>query len=273
MSFQEEINQSSSENSDDSSMSSESDDYFDLQTTKATNLTKQLSENVHSISKMIEKLGFPQDTQQFRLKLNSLRSQTRELSKKTISSIRNLKEIAELETDNAKCEKLNNYFDALFNRFKSLDELAIKKQKEYLPTEKQKNEEYYEKEQKISLMEDHRQKVNSVHLQQEREISIKNEILKETNDGILSIEAEINDVNEMFKNMAVLVHEQRDGVNLIHDNVTETKKSVLEGNVDLEEAFEMDNQSRPLRKILLASAVALLIFILVLIIVGISKAD
>ncbi|KAJ6241063.1 inositol phosphoceramide mannosyltransferase 1 [Anaeramoeba flamelloides] len=253
MSFQEEINESGSENSTDSSTSSESDDYFDLQTAKATNLTKLLSENVHSLSKMVEKIGFPQDTQRFRVNLNSLRSQTRLLSKKTIKCIQNLREIAELGTDHAKCEKLNNYFNVLFNRFKSLDELSIKKQKEYVPTEKEKNEKYYEKEQKISLIDDQKDRKKMEIFYQEQEILMKNEIIKETTEGILTIETELNDVNEMFKNMAKIVNDQKDDINQLQQNVVETNQSIIEGNVDLEEAAEMDNQSRPLRKIFLAS--------------------
>jgi len=68
------------------------------------------------------------------------------------------------------------------------------------------------------------------------ELEINDKIIEERESAISSLCEDVHDLNDMFKDLALLVEEQGEGVNLIADNICNSETNTSKANTELEKA-------------------------------------
>tara|TARA_Y100000389_G_C17467636_1_gene527056 strand:- start:3552 stop:3875 length:324 start_codon:yes stop_codon:yes gene_type:complete len=68
------------------------------------------------------------------------------------------------------------------------------------------------------------------------ELEINDRIIEERELAISTLCEDVHDLNDMFKDLALMVEEQGEGVNLIADNISSSETNTSKVNKELEKA-------------------------------------
>ncbi|VVC96130.1 unnamed protein product, partial [Leptidea sinapis] len=193
----------------------EADEFQRLSQTIASNI-KKISHNVSSMSKMVNQLQTPQDSQELRKQLRQIQNYTQKMAKDTSSMIM---EIMKMKTDKATNrltrERLSDEYIATLNAFQSTQRIAAQKTKEDVKKVKAQNigiDAFASGSQKDLVEMGAARKQEQMTLQSERELN------------------DIMDVNQIFKELGAMIHDQGTIVDSIESNVEYTSQNIESGN-------------------------------------------
>ncbi|KAI3936711.1 hypothetical protein MKX01_034140 [Papaver californicum] len=219
----------------------------------------QINTSVSTFHRLINTLGTPKDTPQLRRKLRNTRSHITQLVKDTSAK---LKQACNTATKKIADVNLAKDFELVLKEFQKAQHVAAKREVQYdpfVPSSYSRNDTNFE--QRAALIESTRQDA----LILDDEIVLNEAIIEEREQGIQELQNQIDEVNDIFKDLAVLVHKQGDGINDIDSHVDDSYMETQQAKSQLEKAVKTQKSSSSQTSLLLViSGIYLLIMIIVL---------
>jgi hypothetical protein len=224
----------------------------------------EIAENIQTLQKrnaklerMLAKMGTKADDTEFRGGLKEERKRAHKLAKAIIRSIS--------ENSNADKQimaKLRRQFDSEFQKFQQLSTQIENKEKEIITAmgsvAEGSDDDLRKPGSSVVQPGDHSQRQ-----QQEGNIDIQfleyNEAeIKRRHENVLQIERDAVEVFEMYKDMQTLVGEQQESIDVIDNNISETKAKTEEAAKELLEAEQYQQKARKKQCCLLFIVLAVL---------------
>ncbi|XP_068633544.1 syntaxin-12-like [Battus philenor] len=248
----------------------ETDNFTRLSQMAASNI-KKISQNVSSMSKMVNQLHTLQDSQDLAHQLRQIQSYTQKLAKDTSPIIMELMKMSGDNTSRKlQCERLSDEYITTLNAFQATQKLAAQKTKEDVRKVKASTVRITSPPAPHSgnLIDEANDGNNArqeqMTMQSEREL----QELEQRERDIQQLESDIVDVNHIFKELGSMIHDQGAVVDSIEFNVSYAADNVESGVQELGQAANYKNK---LRKKKLYLAIILIIIITILLIVIFHK--
>ncbi|OIT37578.1 syntaxin-22 [Nicotiana attenuata] len=189
-------------------------------------LVFQINTSHTTFQRLVNTLGSPNDTLQFRHKLHGTRQKIGELIRETSAELKQAIESDQHSQSSATGKiangKLAKDFQSVVKKFQKSQQLAA---------------------QRSSLHSFHFPRNQSiptgalVHL--EHEILLDEAIIEEREQGIMEIQQQIGEVNEMFKDLALMVHEQGIMLDDISSNIQTSHDATTQAAQQLTKASKI----------------------------------
>ncbi|KAK2512099.1 Tsnare1 [Columba livia] len=96
------------------------------------------------------------------------------------------------------------------------------------------------------------------------------EVIRQREEAIQQIESDMLDVNQIIKDLASMVHEQGDTIDSIEANIETASSNVESANEQLAKASQHQLRARKMKCCLLSVALAVLVFIVIIIVVSVK---
>ncbi|VVC26840.1 SNARE,Syntaxin, N-terminal domain,Target SNARE coiled-coil homology domain [Cinara cedri] len=239
-----------------------------------TNIQK-ISQNVSSMTRMVNQLNTVQDATEVRKLLHQISHYTQQLSKDTSHNLKELNDIRSYSslTDQRQLkiqkERLAESFTSALNAFQSIQRTAYDKENAEL-----------RKRTRASATSgvlppppnSNHQKGYSIDSQNDQaQLQILDEVnlqVVEQEQAIRQLESDIGLVNQIFKELGTIVHNQGETIDNIEANVQITNVSVQEATSQLRRATDYTNKLRKKRCYLLVICAVILIIIVMTIVWG-----
>lgn len=222
----------------------DNDKFQKLSQTIASNI-KKISQNVSSMSKMVNQLQTPQDSQELRSQLRQIQNYTKKLAKDTSSLLMELmRQRTDIPANFLIRERLSDEYMATLNAFQATQRSAAQKSKDDVRKVKAQN---------INIgdpfaMGSSRNRDSDRDLRQQEQINAQTERdlqqLEERERDIQKLENDIMDVNQIFKDLGTIIHEQGAVVDSIEASIESTSHDVEAGVQELSRAATYKNKVR-----------------------------
>ncbi|CAG9558807.1 unnamed protein product [Danaus chrysippus] len=214
----------------------DNDNFKRLSSTIASNI-KKISQNVSSMSKMVNQLQTPQDSQELRNQLRQIQNYTQKLAKDTSSLIMELmKTPTDIPANKLTRERLSDEYMSTLNAFQATQRSAAQKSKDDVRKVKAQNINIGDPfalggGEGVELGE-------RVVRQSQLSASSERELqqLEERERDIRQLENDIMDVNQIFKELGSMIHEQGAVVESIESNVEDAATNVESAARELSQA-------------------------------------
>ncbi|XP_022122322.2 syntaxin-7 isoform X3 [Pieris rapae] len=246
------------------------DDDYDvfqtLSTTIGSNI-KKISQNVSSMSKMVNQLQTPQDSQELRKQLRQIQNYTQKLAKDTSIMLMDLMKMPVDKPDQKlNRDRLSDEYMATLNAFQATQRTAAQKSKEDIRKVKAQNFNIGDAfavggNKELLELGDPPKKQEQMTMQSERELME----LEQRESDIRQLESNIMDVNQIFKDLGTMIHDQGTVVDSIESNVECTLQNVENATQELSTAATYKNKLRK-KKVYLTLILIIVISIIFIII-------
>ncbi|XP_045509803.1 syntaxin-7 [Colias croceus] len=243
------------------------DNFQSLSQTIASNI-KKISHNVSSMSKMVNQLQTPQDSQELRKQLRQIQNYTQKLAKDTSSMIMDLMKMQTDQPANKLTrDRLSDEYMATLNAFQATQRAAAQKTKEDVRKVKAQNINIGapfatgSNRELVEMGDTNVRKQEQLTMQSEREMLE----LEQREKDIKQLESDIMDVNQIFKELGAMIHDQGAVVDSIESNVEYASQNVESGVQELHQAANYKNKLRK-KKVYLALILIVIISIILIII-------
>ncbi|XP_045458360.1 syntaxin-7 [Melitaea cinxia] len=249
------------------SVSLEDNDNFQRLSQTIANNIKKISQNVSSMSKMVNQLHTPQDSQELRNQLKQIQNYTQKLAKDTSSMIMELmKQKTDIPAHALTRDRLSDEYMATLNAFQTTQRAAARKTKEDVRKVKAQNINIGDPfalggGSRDSVEMESSRKQEQMSAQSEREL----QELEERERDIRQLENDILDVNQIFKDLGTMIHEQGAVVESIEANVEVAAHDVEAATHELSHAAIYKNKLRK-KKVYLALILIVIICIILILI-------
>lgn len=237
----------------------------------------QINTSVATFQRLLNSLGTPKDTPDLRDKLHKTRVHIGQLVKDTSDKLKEASEIDHRDEVSPSKKitdaKLAKDFQAVLKEFQKAQRLSVERETAYSPAIPQdihssRNEASEmddssdgSQEQRALLDQSRRQEV----LLLDNEISFNEAIIVERDQGIEEIQNQVVEVNEIFKDLAVLVDEQRTVIDDIGSNIENSHAATGQGKSHLLKASKTKKANTSMICLLLVIlGIVLLIVIIIL---------
>lgn len=246
-----------------------------------TNIQK-ISQNVASMTRMVNLLGTAQDSKDVRFQLQKVQQITQQMVKDTNNSLKDLSTIppsrAKYEQRQRKVqqERLAEEFTTALNLFQSTQRKALKKESEQVkitraaansvpmsiapPPQTDPFRDDIHPNQLIELQDN--QELTQAQLEKERNDLVQ---LHEQEEALRMLERDINDVNQIYRDLGKLVHDQGEMIDSIEANIERTHVTVRDATSQLSKASSYATKARKKRFCLCSvlAAIVLIIFVII----------
>eukprot|EP00033_Pygsuia_biforma_P000764 GCRY01000892.1.p1 GENE.GCRY01000892.1~~GCRY01000892.1.p1 ORF type:complete len:342 (-),score=63.88 GCRY01000892.1:414-1352(-) len=218
------------------------------------NNIQRLNNNVNKLEKMINQIGSPKDTHDFRQKLNELIDKTKDLSKETGNKI---KQFGSLDGGSAgenrqrklQQQKVTNDFQTVLKRFAEASKLSAEKERRFVTRQRalsQKGQRpelvpYDEEEENVSLIMDQRRQQQE---QLDNQIAHNEALIEEREEAISRIEQDVVEINQIFRDLGELVTEQGVMLDSIEANIVSTSERTGAATGELRKASHHQKKAR-----------------------------
>ncbi|EOA17196.1 hypothetical protein CARUB_v10005467mg [Capsella rubella] len=237
----------------------------------------QITTSVSSFQRLVNTLGTPKDTPEFREKLHKTRLLLGQLVNDTSAKLKEASETDHQRGVNQKKKivdaKLAKDFQDILKEFLKAQRLAAERETVYAPlvhkpslpssyttSETDVNVDEHP-EQRALLVESKRQELVLL----DNEIAFNEAIIEEREQGIQEIQQRIGDVHEIFKDLAVLVNDQGIMIDNVDTHFDNSHAATAQGRSHLVTASKTQRSNSSLTCLLLVIfGIVLLIVIIVL---------
>lgn len=235
----------------------------------------QINTAVATFQRIVNSIGTPKDTPEFREKLHKTRLHIGQLVKDTSARLKEASEINH-HTEVSPSKKITDAklakdFQAVLKEFQKVQRIASERETTYVPFVPQAvlPSSYTASEAAIGsekspeeralLVESRRQEV----LLLDNEIVFNEAIIEEREQGIQEIQHQIGEVNEIFKDLAVLVHDQGIVIDDIDSNIDNSASATLQAKNQLVKASKTQKSNSSLGCLLLVIFGSVLLIVII----------
>lgn len=243
-------------------------EFTKLSKTVSSNIQKMV-QNVAQLQRMAALIGTPRDSMDLREKLHQNQHYTNQLAKETTSFLKELAHLpqppsaSDQRQRKMQNERLRTEFSDALNNFQTVQRTVAEKERASV-SRARAHSGYgvaaFEEEKKSDdhLVSPGFSQTRQV-LQMEEDVDL--ELIHEREEAIRKLESDIKDVNQIFKELGVLVHEQREGIDSIEQNVEITQHQLEGAATQLDHARKYQKRAR---RNLCISAIVVLVIVVIL---------
>lgn len=230
---------------------------------------QKISHNVLQIKNMVNNIGTPLDSEELRHRMSIIQGETHQLTKDTNDALKEVS-LTDLPDDNKEQDKLKVKIRLLRENFHDV----LKDYHEIQKTAKTKQRQTLKRRLRDSVTQGEESVDNTAGEQREATVMLQIEVVqgeldlelvKEREEALHQLEQDIQDINTIFKDLATMVYDQGEDINVIEDNVDKATEDIEEGVKQLEDAKEYQSSARR-KKLFLALIVSAVIVVVVIIV-------
>jgi len=229
-----------------------------------------ISSNVIAAQRMVQKIGTPEDSFEFRNTIRTRLNQVRQLTATVTEDMKTLKQMFNDAPEYASDRKLilaklsKDYSDWL-ESFKEVSQLWMEKERKHV-TVPQKQ--MYPSQNKFVPEVDPRKEEKQALLHLGNEIDVHESIIAQREKDIDKIEHDIMDINEMFQDLNTLVVEQGSLIDSIENHIEHAREDVEEGVVELTKASGHQKKAGSKLYIIACILIVVMVVVVVLTVLG-----
>ncbi|KAF2925868.1 hypothetical protein DAI22_06g084800 [Oryza sativa Japonica Group] len=248
----------------------------------------QLNTKVEALRYMAGALGTPRDTPSLRGRLRGTRAGIKRLATSTSQALRQAAAADDDDESVSSCSKLAMDFEAAVNEYQKIERriAAVERQETAAAARRSpppptpgfnhinNNGDHTFPEQKqtqLAVLRD----INLL----DSEIELHEAIIAEREQGILEVQQEIADIHEIFRDLAVLVHDQGECIEIVTANIEMTEAATSQAEVQISKAAGIRGEKEELltgagtednspSKCLLLAVLGLFLFIVGLVLIS-----
>ncbi|KAF4553306.1 Syntaxin-like protein 2 [Elsinoe fawcettii] len=199
------------------------DPEFERFTTQLSDKLFSLTSNISNLSNQIAKLGTKRETERVRERVQDLLEETSNGFKEVGEGLKKVQAWQDLGPSQRYTQgKLNQEFKASLSEFQVLQRRAIEQQRKTATAARAALEdsgtqsgEGGQQQQQQQLQEQ-----EQLRLADQGEVDFQESLIIERESEIRNIEQSVGELNELFRDVAHMVHEQGQSLDMIADNVT-----------------------------------------------------
>lgn len=233
---------------------------------------QKISHNVLQIKNMVQNIDTPLDSEELRHRMSILQGETSRLTKDTNTA---LKEISKptAAADDKEQEKLKIKIRLLRENFHEV----LKDYNDIQKTSKRKQRQTIRKKLRDSVTQGEESSVAQEDVMSGKMLQVEIvqgevdiELVKEREEALHQLEQDILDINVIFKDLAIMVHDQGEDIDIIEENVDSAVPNVEEGVKHLQKAVDYQSSARRKKIFLVIILAAVLVVITVIIVVVVT---
>jgi len=225
------------------------DPEFDKFTEDLSNQLFTLTANIAKLSQQINLLGTKRDTPRARERVHDLLEETRDGFKETAEKIKTLNAWENVNASQKYTQqKLAREFGASGTEFQSLQRVAAEKQRQSASGARSAIESG-DTSQLPSYSDDapgsqQQQQQEQLRLAPQDEVDFQESLIIERESEIRNIEQSVGELNELFRDVAHIVREQGEQMDVIEANVDNTVRDTRGADVELRQANKYQKAAR-----------------------------
>jgi len=232
----------------------------------------KLSSSLVSFTKMVDALGTPRDTPEFRHQFQNVKTS---LITEFHSTEANIKQLGRPTNPRARVQQevFNKRLSGALGEFKHLCESSIQKDKKALAAAAAKPPPYTahpvedeEESENASMMAAHRRREQENQQQLRAQMQFNQDMIIEREEGMKEIEGTMQEINDIFRDLSMAVHDQAGILDSIEANMVSSDVNVERGTEQLSKASTYQKSARSKMMCLLV-IVAIVAAILVIVLV------
>ncbi|KAK3722738.1 SNAP receptor [Vermiconidia calcicola] len=221
------------------------DPEFTAYTTSLSDKLFSLTSNISRLSNQIALLGTRRETERVRERVQDLLSETGDGFKEIGEGLKKVQNWHDLGPSQKYTQgKLNQEFKASLTEFQGLQRNALEKQRaarSALEEEQQSSQSVTSpSQQQQQQLQQQQQPI----LADQSEVSFNETLITERESEIQQIESSVSELNELFRDVAHMVHEQGASLDIISENVVQTRDDTRNADQQLRTASRHQKSAR-----------------------------
>ncbi|XP_015711900.2 t-SNARE domain-containing protein 1 [Coturnix japonica] len=241
----------------------------------------RINSSVTSLERSLRSLGTPNDTQELQDGLHATQQETNKTITTSTKAIKQLSEVVRGSSrqERLQLDRLKNQLSDAIQRYGAVQKKIAEKSKALLPTGPRSSKQ--SPRTPFSDLADDEKIFNGgdgTWQKQSQDQALLSEIteedleaIRQREEAIQQIESDMLDVNQIIKDLASMVHEQGDTIDSIEANIETASSNVESANEQLAKASQHQLRARKMKCCLLSAAVAVLLFIVIIIAVSVKS--
>ncbi|XP_068252842.1 t-SNARE domain-containing protein 1 isoform X1 [Nyctibius grandis] len=242
----------------------------------------RINSNVTSLERSLRSLGTSSDTQELQDGLHTTQQETNKTITTSTKAIKQLSEVVRGSSrqERLQLDRLKNQLSDAIQRYGAVQKKIAEKSKALLPTGQRSTKQQSPRTPFSDLPDD--EKIfnggDGTWQNQNQDQALLSEIteedleaIRQREEAIQQIESDMLDVNQIIKDLASMVHEQGDTIDSIEANIETASSNVESANEQLAKASQHQLRARKMKCCLLAVALAVLLFIVIIIAVSVKR--
>lgn len=250
------------------------DPEFQALTTTLSDKLFTLTNNISRLNNQIALLGTKRETDRVRERVQDLLQETGDSFKDIGEGLKRVSNWEDLGPSQKYTQgKLNQEFRASLTEFQVLQRQALEKQRASATAARTALEQEESAHQDGSSGGQQQQQQQQIQQQEPRladqsEVDFQESLIIERESEIRNIEQSVGELNELFRDVAHMVHEQGQSLDIISDNVTQTRDDTRNADQQLRTASRHQKSARGKACCLLLILVVVLTVIIVAAVLG-----
>ncbi|XP_061851180.1 t-SNARE domain-containing protein 1 isoform X2 [Colius striatus] len=240
----------------------------------------RINSNVTSLERSLRSLGTSNDTEELRDGLHATQQETNKTITTSTKAIKQLSEVVRGSSrqERLQLDRLKNQLSDAIQRYGAVQKKIAEKSKALLPTGQRSAKQ--SPKAPFSDLPDGEKIFNGgdgTWQNQSQDQALLSEIteedleaIRQREEAIQQIESDMLDVNQIIKDLASMVHEQGDAIDSIEANIETASSNVESANEQLAKASQHQLRARKMKCCLLSVALAVLLFIVIIITVSVK---
>lgn len=241
----------------------------------------RINSNVTSLERSLRSLGTSNDTQELQDGLHATQQETNKTITTSTKAIKQLSEVVRGSSrqERLQLDRLKNQLSDAIQRYGAVQKKIAEKSKALLPTGQRSSKQ--SPRTPFSDLADDEKIFNGgdgMWQNQSQDQALLSEIteedleaIRQREEAIQQIESDMLDVNQIIKDLASMVHEQGDTIDSIEANIETASSNVESANEQLAKASQHQLRARKMKCCLLSAALAVLLFIVIIIAVSVKR--
>ncbi|PNS19548.1 hypothetical protein CAC42_7392 [Sphaceloma murrayae] len=240
------------------------DPEFERFTTQLSDKLFSLTSNISNLSNQIAKLGTKRETERVRERVQDLLEETSDGFKEIGEGLKKVQAWQDLGPSQRYTQgKLNQEFKASLSEFQVLQRRAIEQQRKSATAARAALEDGSSQGGQDGQPQQQLQEQEQLRLADQSEVDFQESLIIERESEIRNIEQSVGELNELFRDVAHMVHEQGQSLDMIADNVTNVRDDTRGADQQLRTASRHQKNARnKMCCLLLILAVILVVVIL-----------
>ncbi|KAI4150693.1 MAG: hypothetical protein LQ340_003947, partial [Diploschistes diacapsis] len=196
-----------------------------------------LTSNISRLSQQISLLGTKRDTERVRERVHDLLEEARDGFKEVGDGIKKLTAWDDLNASQKYTQqKLSREFQASGAEFQTIQRLALEKQRASAASQKDALESGDASNLPRYTDNPQQQQQEQVRLANQDEVNFQESLIVERESEIRNIEQSVGELNELFRDVAHIVREQGENLDVIENNVQNTVTDTRQADLELRSA-------------------------------------
>ncbi|KAJ9642389.1 SNAP receptor [Coniosporium apollinis] len=221
------------------------DPEFKRFTTELSDKLFSLTSNVTRLSNQIALLGTKRETERVRERVKDLIDETNGAFKEIGEGLKKLTTWPDLGPSQKFTQgKLNREFKASLTEFQALQRTAIEKQRSSASAARAALDAEAHPSSPTSPQQTQQQQQEQLRLASQDDVDFQESLIIERESEIRNIEQSVGELNELFRDVAHMVHEQGEQLDIISENVETVRDDTRGAHVELTAASRHQKNAR-----------------------------